>query len=48
MNGEGVENKLAEENDAVGKLAREFLMKWRLRIETLLSSKERLMRDVSP
>ena len=41
-----VENKLARRNDAVGKLAREF-NEMAVRIETLLSSKERLMRDVS-
>lgn len=41
-----VENKLARRSDAVGKLAREF-NEMAVRIETLLSSKERLMRDVS-
>ncbi|AWY01166.1 two-component sensor histidine kinase [Marinomonas primoryensis] len=41
-----VENKLVRRNDAVGKLAREF-NEMAVRIETLLSSKERLMRDVS-
>ena len=41
-----VEEKLARRSDAVGKLAREF-NEMAGRIETLLSSKERLMRDVS-
>ncbi|MBU1294869.1 MAG: HAMP domain-containing protein [Gammaproteobacteria bacterium] len=41
-----VENKLARRSDAVGKLAREF-NEMAVRIDTLLSSKERLMRDVS-
>ncbi|MBJ7537552.1 HAMP domain-containing sensor histidine kinase [Marinomonas transparens] len=41
-----VEGKLARRSDAVGKLAREF-NEMAGRIETLLSSKERLMRDVS-
>jgi len=41
-----VEDKLARRSDAVGKLAQEF-NEMAVRIETLLSSKERLMRDVS-
>ena len=41
-----VESKLARRSDAVGKLAREF-NEMAVRIDTLLSSKERLMRDVS-
>lgn len=41
-----VDGKLARRNDAVGKLALEF-NEMAGRIETLLSSKERLMRDVS-
>ncbi|MCB5161404.1 HAMP domain-containing sensor histidine kinase [Marinomonas algarum] len=41
-----VDNKLARRSDAVGKLALEF-NEMAVRIETLLSSKERLMRDVS-
>ncbi|KZN15406.1 HAMP domain-containing sensor histidine kinase [Marinomonas sp. TW1] len=41
-----VERKMARRSDAVGKLAREF-NEMAERIETLLSSKERLMRDVS-
>lgn len=41
-----VDEKLARRSDAVGKLAREF-NEMAVRIETLLSSKERLMRDVS-
>ncbi|MGO3406179.1 HAMP domain-containing sensor histidine kinase [Marinomonas sp.] len=41
-----VEDKLARRSDAVGKLAQEF-NEMAVRIDTLLSSKERLMRDVS-
>lgn len=41
-----VEDKLTRRSDAVGKLAREF-NQMAVRIDTLLSSKERLMRDVS-
>lgn len=41
-----VEQKLARRNDAIGKLASEF-NEMAERIQTLLSSKERLMRDVS-
>lgn len=41
-----VEDKLARRRDAVGRLAQEF-NEMAVRIETLLSSKERLMRDVS-
>ncbi|MFT2099373.1 ATP-binding protein [Marinomonas sp. 2405UD66-6] len=41
-----VEDKLARRRDAIGKLAQEF-NEMAVRIETLLSSKERLMRDVS-
>lgn len=41
-----VESKLTRRSDAVGKLAREF-NQMAVRIDTLLSSKERLMRDVS-
>ncbi|SBS30116.1 Sensor protein CpxA [Marinomonas spartinae] len=41
-----VEDKLVRRSDAIGKLSREF-NQMAVRIDTLLSSKERLMRDVS-